>query len=74
MISPNRATHIEEGLANLVNVRSDELRDYLNGNIEAGPGRRTGYKFVRGTHSGHFERDPKGTDILPVGYEAPRWD
>lgn len=74
MISAKRAAQIEEGLADLLSVRNDEVRDYLNGNIEAGSGRRTGYKFVRGTHSGHYERDPNGADILPSGYEAPVYE
>jgi hypothetical protein len=30
--------------------------------------RRTGWRFVRGTHGGTYKRDPKGTDTLPVGY------
>lgn len=28
----------------------------------------TGYRFVRGSHSGTFVRDPAGTDRLPPGY------
>jgi len=32
---------------------------------------RTGYRFVRGTHSGTYIRDPQGTDPLPFGYTIP---
>jgi hypothetical protein len=32
---------------------------------------RTGYRFVRGTHSGTYVRDPDGTDRLPAGYTIP---
>lgn len=31
----------------------------------------TGYKFIRGTHSGKYVRDPEGYDRLPPGYEPP---
>lgn len=30
--------------------------------------KRTGWTFVRGSHSGHYVRDPKGVDVLPAGY------
>lgn len=30
--------------------------------------RVTGWRFVRGTHSGNYVRDPRGTDPLPAGY------
>lgn len=30
--------------------------------------RPTGWRFVRGTHSGTYVRDRKGTDPLPAGY------
>ena len=30
--------------------------------------RRTGWRFVKGTHSGTYVRDPRGTDPLPAGY------
>lgn len=71
MISSERAAKIEERLTGLVGVRPEELRDYLAGNIEAGRRRRTGYRLVRGTHSGTYVRDPQGTDILPSGYQTP---
>jgi hypothetical protein len=32
---------------------------------------RTGYRFVRGSHSGTYVRDPDGTDRLPAGYSIP---
>ncbi len=30
---------------------------------------RTGWRFVRGTHSGSYIRDPDGTDRLPAGHQ-----
>lgn len=30
----------------------------------------TGWRFVRGSHSGRYERDPKGRDPLPAGYDG----
>jgi hypothetical protein len=32
--------------------------------------RRTGYRWVRGTHGGTYVRDVKGTDSLPGGHES----
>lgn len=32
--------------------------------------RTTGWRFVRGTHSGTYLRDARGTDPLPAGYAA----
>lgn len=71
MIDPQRAQEIEERLAGLLGVRVDDLRDYVEGNIRAGGKRRTGYRFVRGLHSGTYVRDPEGTDILPAGHQVP---
>ncbi len=34
------------------------------------PTRFTGWRFVRGSHSGTYVRDPRGTDRLPEGYVA----
>ena len=34
--------------------------------------RYTGYRWVPGTHSGHYVRDPHGIDRLMEGWEAPR--
>lgn len=31
--------------------------------------RYTGWRFVRGSHSGTYVEDPKGTDPLPAGYD-----
>lgn len=31
--------------------------------------RVTGWRFVRGTHSGTFVEDPNGVDTLPPGYD-----
>ena len=67
MISGDRAVKIEEQLAQLLDVEVDELRDYLAGNIRTSSTRRTGFRFVRGTHGGHYIRDREGTDIRPAG-------
>jgi hypothetical protein len=71
MIETKQAVAIEERLAAMLEVRVEEVRDYLRGNIRAGSGRRTGIRFVRGTQSGSYVRDPEGTDLLPPGYEEP---
>ena len=71
MIEAERAAEIEARLADILDVRTDVLRDYLDGNIRAGGTRRTGFKFIRGTHGGSFVRDPEGTHILPAGYQQP---
>lgn len=67
MISGVRALKIEEQLAQLLHVDVEELRDYLAGNIRTSSTRRTGFRFVRGTHGGHYVRDGEGTDIRPAG-------
>ncbi len=71
MIEPQRAQQIEERLAELLDVRVADVRDYVAGNIRAGGTRRTGYRFIRGMHSGTYVRDPEGTDILPAGHQVP---
>jgi hypothetical protein len=71
MIEADQARDIEEKLAALLEVRVDDLRDYLAGNVRAGGSRRTGYRFVRGTHGGRYIGDPEGTDIVPRGYQIP---
>jgi len=65
MISGDRAVTIEKQLAELLNVDIDERRDCLAGNIRTSGIRRTGFRFVRGTHGGHYVRDREGTDIRP---------
>lgn len=35
----------------------------------AGGQRRTGWRFVRGTHGGTYVRDPRGVDTPPPGYD-----
>ena len=67
MISGDRALKIEKQLAQLLDVEVDELRDYLAGNIRTSSTRRTGFRFVRGTHGGHYVRDREGTDMRPAG-------
>jgi hypothetical protein len=63
MISGDRAKKIEEQLAQLLDVEIEEVRDYLRGNIKESSARRTGLRFIRGTHGGQYVRDPEGTDI-----------
>ena len=63
MISGERATEIEQRLA--------ELLDYLAGNVGASPTRNTGFRFVRGTHGGQYVRDRDGTDIVRAGVSVP---
>jgi hypothetical protein len=67
VISGDRAKNIEERLAGLLGVEVDDLRDYLSGNVGESGNRRTRIRFVRGTHGGHYVRDPEGTDIAPAG-------
>lgn len=67
MISGDRALKIERQLAQLLDVEVDELRDYLAGNIRTSSTRPTGFRFVRGTHGGHYVRDREGTDMRPAG-------
>ena len=67
MISGERALKIETQLAQVLDVEVDELRDYLAGNVRTSSTRRTGFRFVRGTHGGHYVRDREGTDIRPAG-------
>ena len=67
MINGDRALKIEKQLAHLLDIEVDELRDYLAGNIRTSSTRRTGFRFVRGTHGGHYVRDREGTDIRPAG-------
>ena len=71
MISGDRAAQIETQLAQLLAVEVDELRDYLAGNIRTSSTRRTGFRFVRGTHGGQYVRDREGTDIAPAGVVRP---
>ena len=71
MISGERAKEIEMRLAGLLEVEVAELRDYLRGNVKESAGRRTGFRFIRGTHGGQYVRDPEGTDVLPARTSVP---
>jgi hypothetical protein len=71
MISGDRALEIEEKLAELLGVEVHELRDYLADNIGASRTRRTGFRFVRGTHGGQYVRDREGTDVVRSGMSVP---
>jgi hypothetical protein len=70
MISSDKAQDFEKRLSMLLECRPDELRDWLGQRIDYGP-RRTGLRWVRGSHGGGFVADPEGTDELPPGYEPP---
>jgi hypothetical protein len=67
VITGDVAKDIEERLASLLGVEVKEIRDWVSGNVGASGSRRTGVRFVRGTHGGHYVRDPEGTDVLPRG-------
>ena len=71
MIETRKAIGIEERLASMLEISVDELRDYMRGNIRAGSGRRTGVRFVRGSHSGTYIRDPEGNGHAPAGLSRP---
>ena len=71
MLEADKANEIETRLGDLLNIPVKDLRDYMSGNIRAGGERRTGYRFVRGTHGGHYVRDPQGRDSLPSGFQIP---
>jgi hypothetical protein len=71
MIDGDRAREIEERFTELLDVEVRELRDYLRGNIGESANRRTGFRFIRGTHGGQYVRDPEGTDIPPVRVSVP---
>jgi hypothetical protein len=65
-------------MARKLGVAPEQLRDYVIGVLEdrlwgegENPGRKTGIKFVRGSHGGMYVRDPEGTDILPPSAEPP---
>jgi hypothetical protein len=71
MISGDRAKEIEKQLADLLDVEIAEVRDYLRGNIKESAARRTGFRFIRGTHGGQYVRDPEGTDIPSARVSVP---
>jgi hypothetical protein len=69
---------LEQRLAKLLGADPADVRSYLYEVIEERlwgrnpKERKTGFRFVRGTHGGAFVRDPEGNDTPPVGYEASR--
>ena len=71
MISGDRAKEIEKRLADLLDVETAELLDYLRGNIKESGARRTGFRFIRGTHGGQYVRDPEGTDVPSIRVSTP---
>lgn len=77
MLSEN-AFRIENELARVLRAEATEVRGYVAEVVQERawqeretPQRRTGFRFVRGTHGGSYVRDPAGTDILPPGVEPP---
>jgi predicted transcriptional regulator len=69
VIDAETAREIEARFAESIGMPADDVRDYLNGNVRAGAGRRTGYRFIRGTHGGTYVVDPDGVDLPP--YPVP---
>lgn len=77
MIS-QEAQRTENELASRLGVNAEAVREYVVEVLEerlwrggAKQERRTGFRFVRGTHGGSYVRDPEGTDVLPPGVEPP---
>jgi hypothetical protein len=71
VVDAERAREIETRLAELLEMPADAVRDYVTGNVRAGAARRTGYRFIRGTHGGTYVADPDGVDIPPYPVPAP---
>lgn len=73
----DRARHeIESRLAELLRVPRWQLREYFaetTARVRHNPNRITGIRWMRGIdgQGGCYVRDPKGTDIVPDGYEVP---
>jgi hypothetical protein len=75
----SRTAHdVEAKLAQVLRIEPEAVREYVVEVLEdrlwrggEDRERRTGFRFVRGTHGGSFIRDPEGTDILPPGVEPP---
>ena len=72
------ALQVESQLATLLRMEPSEVREFVTEVLEdrlwrgrEKRGRRTGIRFVRGTHGGSYVRDPDGTDVLPRGVEPP---
>ncbi|HEY7252174.1 MAG TPA: hypothetical protein VIG37_16870 [Methylomirabilota bacterium] len=66
-------THLQSALAAIVRLNATlaamDITDSTRPGEQHRP--RTGYRFVRGAHSGTYVRDPEGTDPLPFGYSIP---
>jgi hypothetical protein len=70
VLSRDSAELIDKKLARLLGLTTEEVRDYLDhqfGPRLVGGQRITGWRFRRGSHSGHYVRDPNGTDVPPDG-------
>ena len=77
MISED-AQRIERELARVLRVEPAQLRNYIAEAVEdrlwrgsAKRERRTGFRFVRGTHGGTYVHGPEGTDVIPAGVQPP---
>jgi predicted transcriptional regulator len=70
VIDAEKARTIETRLAELLEVPADAVREYVSGDVRAGAARRTGYRFIRGTHGGTYVPDPDGVDIPPYSVPA----
>ena len=74
----SNASQIENDLAKVLRLQPSDVRAYVVEVLEdrlwrgrENAERRTGFRFVRGTHGGSYVRDPAGTDLLPPGVEPP---
>jgi hypothetical protein len=68
LIDGDRAFEIETKLAELAGCQPPEMRNYLRGYVTASTARKTGWRFVRGSHRGTFVPNPEGADVLPHGH------
>jgi hypothetical protein len=72
------AQRIERELARVLRVEPAQVRNYIVEVVEdrlwrsgAKRDRRTGFRFVRGTHGGSYVHDPEGIDVIPAGVQPP---
>ena len=74
----DEARAVERRLAEQLGLEPGAVREYVLEVLEdrlwrsgERPDRPTGYRFIRGSHSGTWVRDSDGTDVLPPGVQAP---
>jgi hypothetical protein len=72
------ARAVEQRLAEQLRLEPQAVREYVLEVLEERlwrrgerPERPTGYRFIRGSHSGTWVRDPDGADVLPPGAQPP---